>query len=648
MKQQKSHTGINNIYAYTALKFLVALLFLWVTQILFHAFNPRIFHLEGLGEWLGVVWGNVRFGTATVAMVLAPYLVMMLLPIRARYSKPYRTVAEILYIISVVALMVVNLIDTAYYQFTYRRMSNEMFSYMGIGGDMGNLIPQFLRDYWYVTISGVVLFSLFFWFQCKMRLSQEKHKSERTTAVNWLGCVMSLAVLFVLLRGGVRKQFISLDEAARYCQLKNAALVTNSPYCILRTLGVPDLKHEEWMTKRQAVELFNPRHTLTAATASAPTAWAAGAGMRHSAASDSTALTQRKNVVVIVLESFSQEYMGCYNNGIMESYTPFLDSLARRSYVYQGRSNGKKSIESIPAIMASVPSWMNKPYILSAYRQDSVMGLPSCLRRYGYHTAFFHGAYNGSMDFDKFCKQAGFEAYHGKNEYAASRGEGVDYDGTWGIFDEPFLQYMVEQLDSLQEPFMSGVFTISSHHPYKVPEAYEGKFRKGEHPILQTVMYTDHALRTFFAEASKRSWYRNTLFVIMADHPAQGLHRPYNDSDGWYRIPMIFFDPEGEVSPIYSTDIVQQTDVMPTILDFLCIDEPCITFGQSVFEHGQDNQGWNVVYGNGYYQLERNGRVAAISPYKSFGEENDIAMLKAVVQQYTYRMINDKLIATRK
>lgn len=649
----------SNQYLFLLKKYLLALFALFATQIVFRLCNTRLFHLEG-AEWISILWGNIRYGCATITAFLIPFLIICLLPFKWRGKKSFRIVSELLYNIPIVIILVTNLIDCAYYQFTYRRMSYEILGYLSVGGDMGNLVPHFLIDYWYVTLSGLAIIAAFLYFSLRIHY---KYRRETSSASDWVGCVLSLVVCFVLLRGGFHKEFIQMDEAPKYCQMKNSALVINSPYNILRTLGKDDLEEKEYIDAQEARKLYTP--TFVGAASKEPTPignpyWCVSAGSPQKIGGlllnngsiagqllnllydDNKFAIVHKNIVVIVLESFSQEYMGCYNNSIMDSYTPFLDSLAERSIVFDGRSNGKKSIEAIPAIFASIPTWMEMPFIMSDYYKDSIVGLPKILRDNGYHTAFFHGSYNGSMDFDKFCDKAGFSEYYGRTEY----GNDSDWDHAWGIYDEPFLQFMAKKIGEFDEPFFAGIFTISSHHPYSIPEQHQGQFKKGKHPLLECVMYSDYALSQFFHACEKQPWYENTVFLITADHPGQGLHKEYNDYNGWYNIPMIFFDPSMAASGInrqneYRNELFQQIDIMPTLLDYIGVKGQYICFGQS---HLQGNKNyWQILFGNGYYQILRNGQISAIEGDAKFGADEDIRFMQSVLQQYNHRLINDEL-----
>ena len=661
----------HNIYVFLLLKFVLALGVIWATQIVFALSHTRIFEVAGFSEWMGIIWGNIRFGIASVAAFTLPYLLLMLLPLSCRWKRWYRTICETLYLGAMVLAIFVNISDAIYYQFTYRRLSSEILGYLTIGGDMGTLWPKFLTDYWYASLSGVVIIALFIWLSFRIKLAP-RNTHNKHFANDITGFIVGGLLVFVMLRGGFGRT-IQPSDAARYCQLRNTALVNNSLYNIVRTVLIPDIEEQTFMSDAEALLQFNPQKQPFAAWYNAQQTdstglcidWDWNYGYWHPGAGEiipppplpgeegATVPIRHKNVVIIMLESFSQEYMGCYNNGIMESYTPFLDSLAAHSFVYDGRSNGKKSIEAIPAVLASIPSLSEKAFIMSDFFDNDFDALPAILHRHGYHTAFFHGSYNGSMKFDLFCKKAGIENYYGKTEYKNEVAYNeTDFDNVWGVYDEPFLQYMVQKINTFKEPFFSGVFTISSHHPYNIPPQHKGKFKQGEHKLLECIMYSDYALQQFFKSAAQQPWFRNTLFVILADHPGQGLHPEYNGYDGWYHIPMIFFDPESDRS-LRSNKIVQQLDIMPTIIDYLGFDDPIVSFGQSALWNQHENMGFQIAYGNGFHQLVRKQSdgttsVAAIQKGTEIGNSDDIQLLKAILQQYNHRLLTNRLLANEK
>jgi len=631
----KKKNKIPNIYAYLLIKFLLAFFALLVAQAVFIIVNRDMCQVETSHDWWRLLWGNVVFGLATVSSVFLPYFVLLLLPWKLRWKRWYRVICELLYTVAMLVMIVPAFCDSIYYQHTLRLLSSDIFHYLTVGGQMGTLTWMFLIDFWPVTVTGVLLLILVFIVGVKMKWP-ERDSWRNHTANDWTGFAVCMVLLCIMVRGGFGKHFIQLSDAAKYAEPKNTVLVSNSLYSVIRTFGVNELP-PDYMDNRDAEQLFTTDFRSTPIDSTFGfDGWCAGAGNSIERIYNGDTLigqkVRHKNVVVLVLESFSQEYMGCY--GAEKSYTPFLDSLATVSYLYNGRSNGKKSIEAIPAITGSVPTLTYTPYSLSDHYDSDAVALPMILRKHGYSTAFYHGTYNGVMNFDTYCRDAGFDIYYGKDEYTSQcGGDESDYDGAWGIYDEPFLQYANGRMTATKEPFFSMLFTVTSHHPFPIPDKYKETFKqtKGESPLLKCIRYTDYALQCFFDAASRESWYNNTLFIILGDHPGYVLSKPFGQLSGLYRIPVMIYDPSHDLAG-RSRRIVQQPDIMPTLLDYLGLDDKCTCFGTSVF---RQSKGFQVAYGNGFYLMNcRDTATATIcGPYEN-GNEEDLRFLKAYLQKY--------------
>ncbi|MDD3132979.1 MAG: LTA synthase family protein, partial [Bacteroidales bacterium] len=311
---------------------------------------------------------------------------------------------------------------------------------------------------------------------------------------------------------------------------------------------------------------------------------------------------------------------------------------------------------AIPAILASIPSLLDNPYINSAYAANKFNSLADLLGARGYQTAFYHGGTNGTMDFDGFAQMAGFDKYYGRTEYNNE----TDFDGQWGIFDEPFFGYFADGLDEMKPPFFATIFSLSAHHPYTIPEKYSNKFPQGNLKIQQTVAYADFALRRFFAKAAHMPWYGNTLFVITADHTSEAWLPEYKTKTGMYEIPIVFYAPGFEL-PKPATTVADQIDIMPSALGLIGYDKPFVAFGQNIFDNAD---GMAVNYLNGVYQLITDSLVLEFDSSKSrslYNYQRDRLLqqnllstnlreahrmeqtLKAVVQQYNNRMIDNQL-----
>jgi phosphoglycerol transferase MdoB-like AlkP superfamily enzyme len=308
-----------------------------------------------------------------------------------------------------------------------------------------------------------------------------------------------------------------------------------------------------------------------------------------------------QNIVIIILESFGSEYVGPHNG---KTYTPFLDSLMARSLVFPNAyANGRRSIEGIAAVLGGIPTLMSEPFISSHFAANYFLGLGTLLAPQKYATSFFHGGHNGTMYFDAFMKSAGIDKYYGFVEY----NNPADDDGDWGIWDEPFLQYMLTRVNQMPQPFMTAVFTLSSHHPFKVPPQYEGQFPEGPLEILKTVSYTDMALQKFFAAAKKQPWFKNTLFVVTADHTSKHYLSEYKNEPGNYRVPLFFYHPTYKFPQVDRNMVAQQIDIVPSILDFLDIRHKGTNYlGSSVFVPGDKAavsfiDGWYLLFTKDYF-----------------------------------------------
>jgi phosphoglycerol transferase MdoB-like AlkP superfamily enzyme len=366
------------------------------------------------------------------------------------------------------------------------------------------------------------------------------------------------------------------------------------------------------------------------------------------------------NVVILILESFGKEYSGFFNkqldNGSYKGYTPFLDSLYAEGFTSKySYSNGRKSIDAMPSVLSSIPMFI-EPYIVTHYSTNDISSIAAILKEKGYYSAFFHGAPNGSMGFLAYAKSAGFDDYFGLNECGDK-----DWDGTWAIWDEEFLQFYAGKMGEFKQPFVTSVFTASSHHPFHIPEKYEGKFPEGTQPIHKCVGYTDYALREFFKKMSQYEWYNNTLFVITADHTNQKTHDEYLTDVNLYAVPILFYHPGSNLKGL-ETLPVQQIDITPSILGYLNYDKPYFAFGQDVFSTNEADK-FVVNYNNQLYQffqhdyfLQFDGQgTKSVYNYKTdvflrdnlAGKVTEQAemetSLKAIIQQYIARMTSNRL-----
>ena len=255
------------------------------------------------------------------------------------------------------------------------------------------------------------------------------------------------------------------------------------------------------------------------------------------------------------------------------------------------------------------------------------------------------------MGFDAFAKAAGFQRYVGRDQYPDAN----DDDGTWGIRDRPFLQFFAHELNKQQQPFVDCLFTLSSHHPYKLPPAEAKRFAGGNLPIMPTLRYTDDALRQFFATARTMPWFANTLFVITADHTADLLRNGETNGsafDHW--IPLLYYMP-AQLAPHGSDRTTQQADILPTVLDMAGYPKPFFAFGSSVLRSERmpaavckSGPTWLLIADS--CQLQSDGERVLWSASPQGGATppdgctaNALPVLQAAVQQYNNALIHHQM-----
>jgi phosphoglycerol transferase MdoB-like AlkP superfamily enzyme len=530
-------------------------------------------------------------------------------------------------------MIVLNLLDVEYFKYTSKRSTADLFTIMGAGEDLSQLVGSFFIDFWWLiaTLIGLVVVSHFLYIKTLV---------SKNTAYKWFPqtvvFVIGSALLFVMGRGGFSLRPADALTAARYTRIENTALVLNTPLTIIKTLGKHSLVEVNYFNEQEAnliyqpIKIAHPAHKI-------------GANM---------------NIVVIILESFGNEWLGKKTGG---PFTPFLDSLIDESlYFSNAFANGKKSIEAVPAIFAGIPSLLDEPYITSNYGTNTIDALPSMLGKQGYTSAFFHGATNGSMKFDAFSVLAGFDNYFGRTEYNNDEHN----DKTWGILDEYFMPWTARTITSeLKEPFIASLFTLSSHHPYFIPEEHRKHLPNGENKLAQSIAYTDMSLKLFFEEAKRQPWYENTIFVLCADHTPAGHDPRYNQRTTMYQIPIIFFDPKGRIAPDNNKTIFSHVDISPTLLDLIGYRERYYSFGNSFFEAGNK---YAVNYLEGTYHLFKEDYMINFSgdqtknlynykedPYMiedsiqklSAAQEEYETILKGIIQRYNKDLIQNKMKA---
>ena len=636
----------NLVIAYI-LYFLARIIYLLVN----YSYFEQGLSFSHLTEMLG---GGLVFDTSAILVTNIPYIVLMLLPWHRKENSTYQQICKWVFIVINGLALAINLCDSVYFRYTMRRTTTTVFSEFSNEGNLGSIFLTETLHHWYLVIA----FALLVWGVWKLYVKTGLEWKRLRPWPYALTVFLSLAAFAPFVVAGIRGGFttavrpITISNANQYVNRPiEAALVLNTPFSLYRTIGkavfvVPDYYQNE----QELAAIYNPEHNLSDSRLS-----------RDS-------IFSRKNVVILIVESFGREYIGALNktleNGQYKGYTPCVDSLIAKSVTFSHTyCNGRKSIDGMPSILSSIPMFV-EPFFLTPASMNHVSGIASILTAEGYQTAFFHGAQRGSMGFQAFSRATGFQDYYGREDYDADTrfGGDEDFDGMWAIWDEPFLQYYATKMSEMKEPFMTAVFTASSHHPYVIPEKYKTQYPEEGIVIHKCIRYTDMAIGKFFEKASREPWFNNTIFVLTSDHTNLSDHAFYETDLGGFCSPIIIYEPGNtERLPEIQDKIAQQIDILPTVMGMLHYQKPYFGFGIDVLNTPAEDT-WAVNYLNGIYQYVKQGYVlqfdgtqtkAVYALSDSLMKQNLIGKvpqqpqmereLKAIIQQYMTRMTQDKL-----
>ena len=630
-----------NLWKLLSIRLGVILLLLALSRWCIYLFNISSFPNITNSELFRLFFVGFRFDINTLVIYNSPLIILYCLPLRYKFKNIYKKIVDSIFIFANSLAVGLNLIDVIYFRYLDKRMCSELFTFFkGTDENQAGLMLSFVIDFWYMFLLFFVLLFLIIILTRKTRLKETTHINLSWYIKQFIGFVLIITASVIGIRGGFQLKPITMVTVTNYTT-KYAPLVINTPFSIFYGSSSASLEDIAYFDDDEIDSLYAPIHN----------------DLNHNRFIKGD--TKNHNLILIILEGIGQEMIGYYNSNYERSLTPFLDSLFNESLTFEGMSNGRRSIESLPSLMTGIPSLMATDYPSSKYASNRIDGIGSIMKRHGYKTAFFHGGNNGTMDFYSTSKSNGFDDYYGRNEYNNDE----DYDGTWGIYDMPFLQYTAEKIDEYDEPFAATIYTLSSHGPYSLPRDYTvPDYLKSNTPFEKTVRFTDDALSLFFKKISKYDWFDNTIFVIVSDHGNSEHHYDeYKNIRGAYKIPIAFYAPntieKGKVE-----EIAQQLDINVSILSVLEINEPVFSFGRNLFDSIQKPTYISYLnniyqYSDGQYFMQSDGKtIQAIYDIEDKNlEENLIETtdindwkdldksFKLRLQQYNNRMNRNKL-----
>lgn len=622
----------------------LAYLFYFIARALFYFYNAHLLRVESVSDFASLSYYGLAFDTTAILYVNLVFILLSILPFVKNTNQGYQRFLFYFYFGTNLVTYATNYIDFIYYKFTFARTTIAALEVLQHETNKTKLFLNFFLEYWHVLF----LFILFssFWVYLYAKVSVKSFKPTK-----WIPyfsySVVGFLLTSVLVIGGIRggdfdksTRPINLLDASRHVKnIVHSDIVLNTPFAIFRTLftnGFALVKYDGVTqkvidNKVQPIKFYhnNPK--------------------------------TKPNVVVFIVESYGREYIGAFNKKSnipnYKSHAPFLDSLAQHSMIFTNAyANGRQSIHGMSSVLSGIPAFKDA-FTSSPYPKQKIESLVSTLKGEGYDTSFFHGAANGSMGFLGFSKILGIDHYYGRTEF----NDDSQFDGFWGIWDEPFLQYMKKTLDKKKTPFLATVFTVSSHEPYNIPKKYKNRFKEGGVPIHKCAEYTDFALKRFFEQSKKKPWFDNTIFILVADHCNQIYYDEYQKPINRFAVPIMIYKPNSNYVGV-DDDWAQQIDIYPTILDMIGYDKPFRSWGRSLFDK-KSSQPFVINSTGTIYQFAKGNYICTFDGKKVLGfyDKNDKALkynlikdrnqemneielnCKAFIEDYMDRVVNKKL-----
>ena len=635
--------------------FLLLMVVYMLSRWVFFYMNKSSFPDVTFEDMMTICLGGLRFDISALCYLNMLCITLQFLPIKVRDTVWYQRIVKTLFIVINALGIAVNAADIVYFEFGGRRTTFTIFSEFGGESNLGTIFLNSITNYWEVWLFGIAMIAIIAFLYYNPIKQDRPASSYPANKIYYSLHTVIFIIAGILVAGGARGGLklkmhpLRQDSAELYCKKPlEAAIVLNTPFTLITTAHKTGYKDPGFFAKEELDNIFNPIRNL------------------HPKGGE----MNRMNVVVFIMESFSMEYTGFFNKdkdgGNYQGYTPFLDSLLSKSYSFEyGFANGMRSVDCMPASFAVIPRYLD-PFCYFTYSNNALQGLPAMLSQEGYTTAFFHGAPNTTLGFKSFTNSIGFETYYGMDEYDNDK----DFDGTWAIFDEPYLKYFAKESDRIAnegQPFLLTVFTASSHEPFTIPDEHKGTFTRGDIPMHKSISYADYSIQQYFEMVKDKPWFNNTLFVFTADHCGVSYRDDYNNEMGRFLIPIFFYTPGGQLPVMCDTKrLIQQTDITPTLLGLLNYQKPFFSFGKDVFDNSENyvNYVFNDRNGNSMYYLDdlmieySGNQLIGIYEYKNdFSLKNNLIekkeqfsqlpfmqqQMEAILQQYITRMEDNKL-----
>jgi hypothetical protein len=282
------------------IRLLLVLLLMVATRLMLYFLHTSLFPGINLSKLLYYAFAGMRYDIVALLYANSLYFLFIVLPFRFRRKRVFSIVTDTVFYISNIILLIPNFADTAYYPFSLKRMTIDIFKYISTGDDTANMMPQFLRDYWYLVILLLTAIFIIILIVRQTRISSRYVLQKQTNYyLTQTASMILFFALFVLgVRGGIQLKPVGILSASQYAPSQETPVVLNSAFTLMRSSGQQGIKKVEfYKDEKELNRLFNPDKNYLSADSLG-----------------NILPMQKKNVFIIILESFSGEHIGALNH----------------------------------------------------------------------------------------------------------------------------------------------------------------------------------------------------------------------------------------------------------------------------------------------------------------------------------------------
>lgn len=450
---------------------------------------------------------------------------------------------------------------------------------------IGNIMESYAITPMIIAI--VVLTVGIIWIQSRKR----RFKLEKLYNLKYFGIHTMIFVVSALIGWGILSLVDPITAKNQYVD----QVERNGVNCFVRAFINNTLAYNKFYAMLSETEVKHNYYKLAGLNAQGEKTLASGSN------------PQKKNIVLITVESLSAEFFTRYGN--TQGITPNLDKLMKEGMVFDSLfANGNRTVRGLEALSLCIPPSAGESIIKQKQNRMGDLSVGAQLKKQGYTVQYLYGGDSYFDNMGDFFSHNGYEVID-RNSIDPSK---ITFANIWGVCDGDMFAKSLEVFDknaAKGKPFFAQIMTTSNHRPYTYPEG-KIKFDSDPHCREAAVKYTDYAIGKFIADAAKKPWFKNTIFIVIADHCASSAGSTSLPIDK-YHIPCVVYAPSFVQPKVVST-LCSQIDIMPTILSMLQLPIKVQFAGQNIFSPSYKPRAFMATYQDlGYLE---NNTLTVLSP----------------------------------